>query len=134
MINDNIKYFSREFVRMHRDLGAALLLLNGNNPFPISPTHTLVEGPILRTVVGRNLLERRDIRKLLWDIRKTRRFQTPSITLLWSDYNEEADLTSIGAAFLVPLRTHTRWTQLHALKELEAQLESVGPNGSANDD
>lgn len=118
MINGNIKYFSREFVRMHRDLGAALLLLNGNNPFPISPTHTLVEGPILRTVVGRNLLERRDIRKLLWDIRRTRRFQTPSTTLLWSDYNEEADLTSIGAAFLVPTPVAARWTRTHAPQTL----------------
>lgn len=108
------KPFSREFVRMHQDLGAALLCLDGTNPLPLAPDKTLIEGPLLQSVVGRNLYERRHIRKLLWDIRKSRRAQTPSTTVLWSDYNKETDLTLIGLAFIVPTRTHTRWNRLHA--------------------
>lgn len=108
----NSKFLSRELVRMHRDLGAAILTLTGSNPLPLPSTHTLVEGPILKTVVGRNLLERRDIRTLLWHARKRRRFTLPT-TCLCSDYNEETDLTTVSLAFLVPTPVAARWTHLY---------------------
>lgn len=116
----NSKFLSRELVRMHRDLGAAILTLTGSNPLPLPSTHTLIEGPVLKTVVGRNLLERRDIRTLLWHARKRRRFTSPT-TCICSDYNEESDLTTVSLAFLVPTPVAARWTHLYGKDPQEAQ-------------
>lgn len=107
------KFLSQELSKMHRDLGAAVLCLDGTNPLSLASTHTFIEGPVLTALVGRNPRPKADIRRTLWDARKTRRLKVPT-TCVYTAYDSEADVTSIGLVYLVPKAVKARWNTLHA--------------------
>jgi len=118
------KFLSQELSKMHKDLGAAVLCLDGTNPLSLASTHDFIEGPTLTALVGRNPRPKADIRRTLWDARKTRRLKVPT-TCVYTAYDSEADVTSIGLAFLVPHAVAARWSRTHAVQTNE-QPQSTG--------
>ena len=95
MKETNWKKISNSLVKMHKELGGALVNREGENAVVNnrSLVNTSKEDEIL-TLVGKKLSPKR-VRKFMWDNRNSRRL-TRSNAIVWSWYNEDEDKTYMG--------------------------------------
>mgnify|MGYP003117660179 CR=1 FL=1 len=89
------KKISKSVVKMHNSLGGALVDINGDNAVEegSSIINTATEDNTLE-LVG-NELKPKEVRKFMWDQRKSRDLKRDNV-IIWSWYDEEEDKTYMG--------------------------------------
>ncbi len=89
------KKISKSVVEMHNSLGGALVDIHGDNAVDEETSIiTTSEEEDTHSLVG-NKLRPKEVRKFMWDKRKSRDLKRDNV-VIWSWYDEEEDTTYMG--------------------------------------
>jgi hypothetical protein len=93
---DDVKHLSHLVVESHNHRGYSLVKLTEQRSPSVGVLLNVTLTPLV--VRGRSLKAKADVRKFLWDIRKTAKMRRKDRTWIWTKYVEEEGVSLMGLA------------------------------------